>query len=146
MSTKTSKPGFGQVIIGPPGSGKTTYCHAIKQFLTGIGRKVVIVNLDPANDNMPFVPEWDLSELICLKDVMNLLKLGPNGGLLYCLEFLEKNFEHMEEKLKKFQEDGFYILFDCPGQVELYTHHTSVHTIVDRITRMDIRVTSFYLL
>ena len=74
---------------------------------------------------------------------MSLLKLGPNGGLLYCLEFLEKNFEHMEEKLKKFQEDGFYILFDCPGQVELYTHHTSVHTIVERITRMDIRVTHF---
>ena len=93
-------PGFGQFIIGPPGSGKTTYCYAVKQFLEGIGRKVAIFNLDPANDNMPFAPDWDLSEIICLKDVMDLLKLGPNGALLYCLEFLEKNFQHMESKLK----------------------------------------------
>ena len=41
---------FGQVVIGPPGSGKTTYCNGMRQFLTGLGRKVAIVNLDPAND------------------------------------------------------------------------------------------------
>ena len=133
-------PGFGQFIIGPPGSGKTTYCYAVKQFLEGIGRKVAIFNLDPANDNMPFAPDWDLSEIICLKDVMDLLKLGPNGALLYCLEFLEKNFQHMESKLKEMQAEGYYFLFDCPGQVELYTHHTSVHTIVDRLTKLDVRV------
>lgn len=133
-------PGFGQFIIGPPGSGKTTYCYAVKQFLEGIGRKVAIFNLDPANDNMPFAPDWDLSEIICLKDVMNLLKLGPNGALLYCMEFLEKNFQHMESKLKEMQNQGYYFLFDCPGQVELYTHHTSVHSIVDRLTKLDIRV------
>ncbi|XP_066915323.1 GPN-loop GTPase 2-like [Clytia hemisphaerica] len=143
--TEKLKPCFGQLIIGPLGSGKTTYCHAVKNFLTGIGRKVVIFNLDPANDNMPFIPDWDLAELICLKDVMNLLKLGPNGGLLYCLEFLEKNFEHLETKLRKFQNDGFYFLFDCPGQVELYTHHTSVHSIVDRLGKLDIRLVAVHL-
>ena len=36
---------FGQLVIGPPGSGKTTYCHEMKKFLEKIGRKVVIVNL-----------------------------------------------------------------------------------------------------
>lgn len=36
---------FGQLIIGPPGSGKTTYCHAVSKFLEGIGRKVAIVNV-----------------------------------------------------------------------------------------------------
>ena len=27
--------GFGQVVIGPPGSGKTTYCKAMQEFLSG---------------------------------------------------------------------------------------------------------------
>ena len=31
---------FGQVVIGPPGAGKTTYCKAMQQFLTALGRKV----------------------------------------------------------------------------------------------------------
>ena len=39
-----------QVVMGPPGSGKTSYCIAMKEFLTNIGRKVVVVNLDPANE------------------------------------------------------------------------------------------------
>ena len=27
---------FGQIVIGPPGAGKTTYCRAMQEFLTGI--------------------------------------------------------------------------------------------------------------
>jgi len=29
---------FGQVVIGPPGSGKTTYCNGMSQFMKAIGR------------------------------------------------------------------------------------------------------------
>lgn len=36
---------FGQLIIGPPGSGKTTYCNAMGKFLESLGRKVAIVNI-----------------------------------------------------------------------------------------------------
>lgn len=36
---------FGQLVIGPPGSGKTTYCHGVKQLLESIGRKVAVVNI-----------------------------------------------------------------------------------------------------
>ena len=45
---------FGQIVIGPPGSGKTTYCNGMSQFLTALGRKVAVINIDPANDNIPF--------------------------------------------------------------------------------------------
>lgn len=36
---------FGQLVIGPPGSGKTTYCNAMSKFLESIGRKVAVINI-----------------------------------------------------------------------------------------------------
>lgn len=71
---------FGQLVIGPPGSGKTTYCHGMQQYLSALGRRVAIVNLDPANDVLPYTPEVDVAELVCLDTVMEELQLGPNGG------------------------------------------------------------------
>lgn len=87
---------FGQVVIGPPGAGKTVYCNGMSQFLAGFGREVAVINLDPANDILPYKADIDISDLITLSDVMDSLKLGPNGGLIYCMEFLEKNLDWLK--------------------------------------------------
>lgn len=42
------------------------------------------------------------------------MKLGPNGGLVFCIEYLSQNMEWLEDELSQFDEDG-YFLFDCPG-------------------------------
>ena len=36
---------YGQVVVGPPGSGKTAYCLAMKELLVSLGRKVALFNL-----------------------------------------------------------------------------------------------------
>jgi len=129
---------FGQVVIGPPGSGKTTYCRAMQEFLTQLGRKVVIVNMDPANEGLPYSCAVDIAELVALDDVMEGLKLGPNGGLIYSMEYVEVNMDWLEKKLK--EHGDCYFLFDCPGQVELYTHHTSVKNIFAQLSKWNFRV------
>ncbi|RUS28767.1 hypothetical protein BC938DRAFT_481466 [Jimgerdemannia flammicorona] len=134
---------FAQLVIGPPGSGKTTYCHGMHQFLTAIGRKVSIVNLDPANDHIPYPCAVDIADLITLEDTMETLGLGPNGGMMYCMEFLQKNFDWLLEKLKELGDD--YVIFDCPGQVELYTHHNAVKDIIERLQKLDYRLVAVHL-
>ncbi|GLC33726.1 hypothetical protein PLESTB_000109000 [Pleodorina starrii] len=112
---------FGQIVVGPPGSGKTTYCRGMQQFMQATGRKVAIVNLDPANDMLPYEAAVDVADLVCLEEVMQELKLGPNGGLLYCMDYLAKNLDWLHEKLAPLEKEDYYFLFDCPGQVELFT-------------------------
>jgi len=134
---------FGQVVVGPPGSGKTTYCNGMFQFLSSLKRDVAIVNMDPANDVLPYPCAVDISELISLEDVMNHLKLGPNGGLVYCMEYLDQNVDWLKAKLDELKDK--YIIFDFPGQVELFTHHNSVKNILDKLTSWDLRLTAVHL-
>jgi len=50
------------------------------------------------------------------------LSLGPNGGLVFCLEYLIDNFEFLGELIEENVFENEYVFFDCPGQIELYTH------------------------
>ncbi|KAL4226215.1 GPN-loop GTPase 2 [Mactra antiquata] len=74
---------------------------------------------------------------------MDTLKLGPNGGLIYCMEFLEKNFEWLQTSLEQVKDK--YLLIDCPGQVELYTHNNSVRNIVTKLSQLDVRLVAVHL-
>ncbi|CAL5873139.1 uncharacterized protein PFLUO_LOCUS7408 [Penicillium psychrofluorescens] len=134
---------FAQLVIGPPGAGKSTYCNGMHQFLGAIGRKCSIVNLDPANDKTSYPCALDVRDLVTLEEIMDQDKLGPNGATLYALEELEENYEWLEEGLKGLGED--YVLFDCPGQVELFTHHPSMRNIFFRIQKMGFRLIVIHL-
>ncbi|KPM09190.1 hypothetical protein QR98_0077230, partial [Sarcoptes scabiei] len=135
----------GQLIIGPAGSGKTTYCRYVLEHLQNISnREVILVNLDPDNNpNLSIRYQIDISDLIKLSDVMQKEKLGPNGSFLFCMDFLEKNLEWLQQRIyeeylkakqkiliEKLDRRRPYILFDCPGQIELYTNYPVFKNIV----------------
>ncbi|MES1908914.1 MAG: hypothetical protein MHM6MM_001751 [Cercozoa sp. M6MM] len=122
-------PMYGQLVVGAPGSGKTTYVASMAMFLRAMGRKVAIVNLDPANETTPYVSDVDIEELVTLEDVMESLELGPNGGLIYCVDLLQRNSEWLREQLRLLSDDTF-LLFDLPGQAELLTHHHSLRDLI----------------
>lgn len=134
---------YGQLVIGPPGSGKTTYCNAMSKFLESIGRKVAVINIDPANENMEYVPAIDISELIKHEDVMTDFGLGPNGALVHCMEFLETNVQWLITRILNLKDH--YLIFDCPGQVELYTHHKSVSRLAEKLSQNLVRLCSVHL-
>ena len=60
----------------------------MSELLRSLGRKVAIVNLDPANENMTYSAAVDISDLVTVEEVMDQMKLGPNGGLMYAMQFV----------------------------------------------------------
>ena len=173
---------YGQIVIGAPGAGKTTYCDGMQQYLKLLGRDCYVVNLDPANEvpynddnstsdnnkgdsdgkieeeedqggnsQLPYDTILDVcQDIISLDSVMSELNLGPNGGLLYCMEYIEHHLGEVIQLLKErlgipkdgnIQQSRAYLLFDLPGQIELTAHSNVVTRIAQRLIReLDLRL------
>ncbi|KAL7225030.1 hypothetical protein ACSBR1_020333 [Camellia fascicularis] len=109
-------------------------------------RTIHIVNLDPAAEIFNYPVAMDIRELISLDDVMEELGLGPNGGLLYCMEHLEQNLdEWLTEELDNFSDDD-YLVFDCLGQIELFSHVPVLKNFVEHLKCKNFNVCVVYLL
>lgn len=139
---------FGQIVVGPAGHGKTTYCKTIIQHAETINRKVDFVNLDPANDNMEGAKNivFDVRSLVDVDSVMEdeELRLGPNGALVYAMELLLDNPDWITEQLGDYDDD--YILFDCPGQIELHTHYDVIKRFVELLQSLNFRLCGIFIL
>ena len=91
-----------------------------------------VANLDPAAETFSYDVAFDVRDLISVDEVMEELGLGPNGALIYCMEYLLENLTWLQDKLEEFDDDE-YLLLDCPGQLELYTHVPIMRQILDRM-------------
>lgn len=138
---------FGTLVMGPAGAGKSTFCSALIQHLRTVKRSCFYINLDPAADDFAYEPDVDIKDLISLEDVMEEMGLGPNGGLIYCFEFLLENMDFLTEPLEEVTEE-YLIIIDMPGQIELYTHVPILPALVKHLTRgsLNINLCAAYLL
>ena len=91
----------------------------LKEMGTLLKRSIKIVNLDPAAESLQYEADIDIRELITVDDVMKVMGLGPNGSLIYCIDFMYENREWVSQKFAK-ERNIFYII-DLPGQAEVYT-------------------------
>ena len=74
-------------VIGPAGSGKSTFCSTILKYAAASKRRMHLINLDPANKSFDvYEPVVDIRSLVTLEEVMTEMELGPNGGLIFALE------------------------------------------------------------
>jgi predicted PilT family ATPase len=46
----------GILVIGPAGSGKSTFCKTVQEHCEAVGRSVHVVNLDPAAEVFGYSP------------------------------------------------------------------------------------------
>ncbi len=58
--------------------------------------------MDPGNEKTSYESNIHVTELIKIEDVMEEFKLGPNGSLIYAMNFLIENFDWLEQKLKNY--------------------------------------------
>jgi len=135
-----------QVVMGPAGSGKSTYCEAVQKHCQATHRSAKVINIDPAAEHFNYEVAIDVRELITLEEVMEAEELGPNGGLIFAMEYLvsSEGFEWLEEEIGQFED--CYLLIDCPGQIELYSHIPVMRQLVDRLQEWGAIVAGVYLL
>lgn len=135
---------YAQFVMGPAGCGKSTYCAVMQEhFQLALRRSCRVVNLDPAAESFAYECEIDVRDLISVDDVMEELDYGPNGGLVYAMEHIGDNLSWLEDQLGEYCDDDYFI-FDCPGQIELYSHMSVMRELVDAIQNLDFRIAGVY--
>jgi GPN-loop GTPase len=102
---------YAHIIMGPAGCGKSTYCQTLSKHFEVLRRSVKIVNLDPAAEYFEYPVSADIRDLIEVDDVMDddSLHFGPNGGLLFCMEYFSQNFEWLLEQIGEDEDDDVRI-------------------------------------
>lgn len=137
-------PRYAQLVVGPAGSGKSTYISGMMSHAEASRRQMFAVNLDPAAEVFNYQPATDIRELIHVDDIMEELNLGPNGALVYAMEYLMENLDWLTERLGTMEDD--YILFDTPGQIELVSHFEMMKNFAKYLESLNFRVCVVFLL
>ncbi|KAI3379680.1 hypothetical protein SNEBB_010113 [Seison nebaliae] len=129
---------YGALVVGPAGAGKSTLCTILSSHFSTIRRRHSCINLDPAAEHFDYNVDGDVRNLISVDDIAEdeELRLGPNGALIFAIKYLSENVDFLESfiNMESIDDDTFY-LFDCPGQLELYTDCPEMINIISHLTR-----------
>jgi len=105
-------------ILGTAGSGKTTLVKAFADYLEDNDMDVAIVNIDPAVESLPYVPDVDVREHVDSHEVMRRFGLGPNSALITSIDLALTKAKELKDEMDQIRAN--YVLVDTPGQIELF--------------------------
>lgn len=120
---------FAEVIIGPPGGGKTTYILRKKELLKN--RNLYIVNLDPGNEILVGY-HYDIRDFDTTKEHMKKYNIGPNLAVKEIINKFTNSFEEIFKEIINKCEDSYFI-FDCPGQVEFFMTDSALKRFIGNL-------------
>ncbi|GAB1860958.1 GPN-loop GTPase [Camponotus japonicus] len=120
------------IVLGMAGAGKTSFVSRLVSRLYDVG-KPYVVNLDPACIEVPYSANIDIRDTVNYKEVMKQYKLGPNGGIVTSLNLFTTKFHQVIELIDKASEEHNYVVFDTPGQIEVFTWSASGSIITEAL-------------
>jgi GTPase SAR1 family protein len=112
-------------VLGPAGSGKSTLVKEFSKFLKDLGHDAKCVNLDPASEPV-YRADVDIRDQVRAEEVMKRYNLGINGAMLKAINLMLK----FSEELKL---DSDFVLYDTPGQMEIFIYSESGPELVCRL-------------
>lgn len=135
---------YAQVVLGPAGSGKSTYIARMLSHFSAIGRRAAALNFDPACGDLRYDPAIDVRDAADAAGAMRERGLGPNGALVHCLESVLDDAQWLDEQIGEYEDD--YLLVDMPGQIELYSHLCVLPRLLGALQRRGYRLCAVFLL
>ncbi len=121
------------IFVGPAGSGKSSLVAAYAKWLKEGEYPVLIVNLDPAAEYVPYEPDIDVRKYVNAHEVALKYGLGPNGALVKSMELVAERVSDILAPLA--ETDAEYILVDTPGQMEVFLFRDVSKKIVEELRR-----------
>uniref|UniRef100_A0AAY4A684 GPN-loop GTPase n=1 Tax=Denticeps clupeoides TaxID=299321 RepID=A0AAY4A684_9TELE len=122
------------IVLGMAGSGKTTFVQRLTAHLHSQKSPPYVINLDPAVHEVPFPANIDIRDTVNYKEVMKQYGLGPNGGIVTCLNLFATRFDQVMKFIENRQKNHRYVLIDTPGQIEVFTWSASGTIITEAKT------------
>ncbi len=116
-------------VVGPAGSGKSTFTAAFREWMIKNEYETVVVNLDPGAEILPYTPDVDIRDIIDLNSIMNEYGLGPNGAQIVAADMIANFVEELKSEVDNYEAD--YIIYDTAGQIELFAFRAASKFIVD---------------
>lgn len=106
------------IVLGLAGSGKSTLAGAFKDWLESHQMDSIVVNLDPAVEDLVYVPDVDVRGYVNAWDVMRRYRLGPNGALITSIDLMANHLDKLKESIDR--SEANYVIIDTPGQMEVF--------------------------
>lgn len=119
-------------FIGTAGSGKSTLVSALSNWLEDQGYDVGVINLDPAAEFLPYVPDIDIRDRISARKIMKQYRLGPNASIIAAVDMVVTEIERIKEEMEVIGAPMY--LIDTPGQMELFAFRQSGAYLVQRLS------------
>lgn len=113
------------IVLGMAGSGKTCLVQRLNCYLNQHKKVHQVINLDPAVQNVPYLPFIDIRDTVNYKEVMKQYSLGPNGGIVTSLNLFSTMFGDVMTLIEKKESSLDYVIFDTPGQIEVFNWSAS---------------------
>ncbi len=116
-------------VVGPAGSGKSTFTAAFREWMIKNEYDAIVVNLDPGADILPYTPDIDVRDIVSIGEIMEEYALGPNGAQILAADLIANHVEEIKNDISEYSTN--YVIYDTAGQLELFAFRAASKFIVD---------------